>query len=256
MCLDPRGDSGVVAYVTVANPARLNTLTGALMAEFVHAVRALGARDDLRAVVLCGEGEKAFIGGADIRELAALDTTTATAFIEKVHGCCQALRDLPVPVIARMRGYTLGAGLEIAAACDLRIAADTAVFGMPEVCIGIPSVVEAALLPGLIGWGRARRMMLLGETIGAAEALAWGLVERVTPPAALDAAVAEWVDRLLANGRTALAAQKALMRAWESLPMDQAIAAGIPAFADAFRTDEPARMMRAFLDRPRRRPAG
>ena len=110
------------------------------------------------------------------------DGEAARAFITLVHGCCRAVRDCPVPVIGRLGGWTLGAGLELAAACDLRIAAEHAQFGMPEVRVGIPSVVEAALLPGLIGWGRTRRLLLLGETIGAAEALAWGLVEQVVRP--------------------------------------------------------------------------
>lgn len=254
--LEPRGEAGTVAYVTLANPARLNTFTRALLGEFEGAIRGLGAREDLRVVVLRGEGKRAFIGGADIHELATLDTATAGPFIEALHRCCAALRDLPVPVIARQQGYTLGGGLEIALSCDLRIAAEDARFGMPEVCIGIPSVVEAALLPALVGSGRARRMLLLGETIDAAEALAWGLVERVVPAAMLDAAVEEWVAKLLANGRTALAAQKKLMRAWEGLPTEEAIAAGVPAFAEAYATDEPARMMRAFLERPRKPAAG
>lgn len=90
-----------------------------------------------------------------------------------VHETCAAFRDLPVPVLARIEGYVLGAGLEVAASCDLRLTAADARFGMPEVLIGIPSVVEAALLPTLIGWGRARRLLLTGETITANQALAW-----------------------------------------------------------------------------------
>ena len=108
-----------------------------------------------------------------------------------------ALRELPVPVIARINGYALGAGLEVAAACDLRVAASNAVFGMPEVKVGIPSVVEAALLPGLIGWGRTRELLLFGENIDAATALAWGLVEQVVAPDALDAAVEARLAALL-----------------------------------------------------------
>ena len=107
-----------------------------------------------------------------------------------------------MPVIARVNGYALGAGLEVAAACDLRIASSNAVFGMPEVKVGIPSVVEAALLPGLIGWGRTRELLLFGENIDAATALAWGLVEQVVAPAELDAAV-ERAARRSARGRAA-----------------------------------------------------
>ncbi len=148
------------------------------------------ARDpDLRLAVLSGAGGRAFVGGADIDEIAALDHASARSFITLVHRCCDACRRLPVPVIARIEGYALGAGLELAAACDLRVAGDNAVFGMPEVAIGIPSVVEAALLPRLVGEGRARRLLLTGETIGAAEALAWGLVDAVAAAGDLDAAV-------------------------------------------------------------------
>jgi enoyl-CoA hydratase/carnithine racemase len=169
-----------------------------------------------------------------------------------VHGCCRAIRDLPVPVIAQVNGWCLGAGLEVAAACDLRIAADTAKFGMPEVRVGIPSVVEAALLPALIGWGRTRHLLLLAETIDAAEALDWGLVERVTPAAVLDTAVDEWVAMLLEAGPAAIRAQKALIRRWEDLPQTAAIAAGIDAFGASWRTEEPRRMLGGFLQKRKR----
>ena len=148
--------TGVVARVTIDNASKLNIVGSALMAEFVAKVTAIGERADLRAAVLTGAGGRAFIGGADIREMAELDPARAREFIAGLHCMCAALRDLPVPVIARIDGYALGAGLEVAAACDLRVAAANAVFGMPEVRVGIPSVIEAALLPGLIGWGRTR----------------------------------------------------------------------------------------------------
>jgi enoyl-CoA hydratase/carnithine racemase len=202
--------------------------------------------------VLTGAGPKSFVGGADITVMAGLqDGEAARAFITLVHGCCRAVRDCPVPVIGRLGGWTLGAGLELAAACDLRIAADHAQFGMPEVRVGIPSVVEAALLPGLIGWGRTRRLLLLGETIGAAEALDWGFLEQVVPAGRLDEAVAEWLGHLGAAGRQALRLQKRLIRQWEDLPTSAAIAAGIPAFAAAWETDEPRRMLGSFANRRR-----
>src|SRR5436190_6947383 len=150
---------GIVARVVLQNSAKLNTLNSHLMLAFVAELAALGKRDDLRAVILTGAGDKAFIGGADIFEMATLDAERAEAFITLVHRCCNALREMPVPVIGRVNGYALGAGLEIAAACDLRMASSNAVFGMPEVKVGIPSVVEAALLPGLIGWGRTRELL-------------------------------------------------------------------------------------------------
>ena len=242
--------TGRVAVVSIAHEAKLNTLNPALMRDFIAAMERLSADATLHAAVLTGAGGKAFVGGADITVMADLaDGEAAQAFITLVHGCCRAVRDCPVPVIGRLNGWTLGAGLELAAACDMRIAAEHAQFGMPEVRVGIPSVVEAALLPGLIGWGRTRRLLLLAETIGAAEALSWGLVEAVVPVAELDAAVLDWLGHLGAAGRQALRLQKRLIRQWEDLPMRDAVAAGIPAFAAAWETDEPRRMLGAFRQR-------
>ncbi|NBS45240.1 MAG: enoyl-CoA hydratase, partial [Acetobacteraceae bacterium] len=200
-------DSRGVARLTVAHDAKLNTLNPVLLDQAIAALRDLAKRDDVRAAVLTGEGQRAFIGGADIGAMAALETPAeAEAFIRRVHGICAAIRDLPVPVIARINGWCLGAGLEVAAACDMRIAVRDAKFGMPEVRVGIPSVVEAALLPGLIGWGRTRRLLLLAETISAAEALAWGLLEEVAPLSEIDARVEEWLAHLLAGGPQAIRA--------------------------------------------------
>jgi enoyl-CoA hydratase/carnithine racemase len=244
-------EQGAIAYVTVDNRAKLNTLTQALMIDFVTQVEALADRDDLRALVLTGAGDRAFIGGANIPEMAALDATTAEAYITLVHRTCDCLRRLPVPVIARIDGYALGAGLEVAVSCDLRIATPRAQFGMPEVKVGIPSVVEAALIPRLIGFGRARELLMLGETIDAATALRWGLIERVVEPEGLDGEINKMLGALFAAGPQAVRRQKALMREWENLPMDRAVAAGIETFVRSFDTDEPRRMLGAFMDRRR-----
>jgi enoyl-CoA hydratase len=246
--IDARSD-GLVAHVTIENAAKLNTLDSQIMIAFIEAVEALASRDDLRAVVLTGAGERAFIGGANIFEMARLDRDGAEAFITLVHRTCACLRELPVPVIARVNGYALGAGLEVAAACDLRVAASNAVFGMPEVKVGIPSVVEAALLPGLIGWGRTRELLLFGENIDAPTALAWGLVEQVVAPGDLDAAVAARLAALLAAGPQAVRLQKKLIRQWEDMTLSQAVRAGIESFTQAYATDEPARMMARFTQR-------
>jgi enoyl-CoA hydratase/carnithine racemase len=144
--LDERA-GGTVAFLTVDNRAKLNTLDRALMTDFIGKVETLTSRDDLRALVLRGAGEKAFIGGASIPEMAALIPDTARDFITVVHQTCDCLRRLPVPVIAAIDGYALGAGLEVAVSCDLRVATRRAKFGMPETKVGIPSVVEAALIP-------------------------------------------------------------------------------------------------------------
>ncbi|HYK17295.1 MAG TPA: enoyl-CoA hydratase [Bryobacteraceae bacterium] len=241
-----------IARVTVDNQRKLNTLNSALMDDFVRAVQELAANDQLRAVVLTGAGEKAFIGGADIDEMSQLDAATAEEFITRLHRCCEALRDLHVPVIARIQGYALGGGLEIAAACDIRIASETAIFGMPEVKLGIPSVIEAALLPSLMGWGRAREILLLGENFSAAEAEKWGLVERVVQAVEIDAAVERCIGAILQNGPGAVRLQKKLIRAWEDLPMREAIQTGIGAFVESWKTPEPAERMRDFHARRKR----
>jgi enoyl-CoA hydratase len=245
--IEEREAGARIAHVVVNNAKKLNTLNSPLMADFVAAFETLSHDAALRCVVLTGAGDRAFIGGADIDEMATIDATTAKNFITQVHRCCNAPRELPVPVIARVQGFALGAGLEVAAACDLRIASDTAVFGMPEVKLGIPSVVEAALLPMLVGFGRAREILLLGENFSAADAAAWGLVERVVTPAALDAAVESCIRSILAAGPHAVRLQKKLLRAWEDLPLRAAVSAGIDAFAASFATDEPRREMSRFL---------
>jgi enoyl-CoA hydratase len=221
------------------------------LAALIAEVEALGARDDLRALVLTGAGERAFIGGANIPEMAALDRASARDFITLVHSTCDCMRRLPVPVIARIDGYALGAGLEVAASCDLRVASTRAKFGMPEVKVGLPSVVEAALLPHLIGWGRTRELLMLGEIIDADTALRWGLVERVVAPTALDVEIGCMVEALLAAGPQAVRAQKRLMQQWENLPAAGAIAAGIEAFVRAYDTDEPKRLLSTFTKRKR-----
>jgi enoyl-CoA hydratase len=238
-----RTEGGFVASVTIDRAAKLNALDRPLIAEIIEAMTALAAEPDLRLAVVGGAGGRAFIGGADIGELAALDADSARHFITAVHVCCDAFRHLPVPAIARIDGYALGAGLELAAACDFRIASDRSAFGMPEVRIGIPSVVEAALLPGLIGPARARRLLLTGENIGAQEALGWGLVDQVVPASELDQAVEALAGSLLAAGPQAIRIQKSLILDWEEMHTTAAVERGIEAFVSAFASDEPARMI-------------
>jgi enoyl-CoA hydratase len=150
-----------------------------------------------------------------------------------------------------MPGWCLGAGLEFAAACDLRVAAHDAKFGMPEVRVGIPSVIHAALLPRLIGWGRARWMVMTAENIDASTALAWGLIDVLASPNGLDGAVERTVGSLLECGPEALRAQKALLRQWEELPLSESVNMSVAAFGKSFLSDEPRLMMQAFIDRKR-----
>jgi len=253
MRLDERR-GGLVAFVTINNAPRRNAMNSALMDEFVATLSPLAANAELRALVLTGAGDKAFIGGADIREMSALaNAADGRRFITRLHRCCDAIRGVPVPTIARINGVTLGGGLEIAAACDVRIAVESAVFGMPEVRLGIPSVIEAALLPMLIGWGRTRQILLFGENFSAQEARSWGLVNELASAGDLDNAVGRWLDRLLSCSPGAVRLQKQLIRSWEDLPLRAAIQAGIESFETAVRSGESSTAMRDFLERRKAR---
>jgi enoyl-CoA hydratase len=251
LAIDETDARGLVARITIDHPSHLNILNTPLILALTSAVNSLRSHDRLRAVILAGAGDHAFIGGADIREMVGLDVASAREFISRLHLACAALRTLPVPVIARISGYCLGAGLEVAASCDLRVAADHATFGMPEVQVGVPSVIEAALLPRLIGFGKAAELVLTGATLSAAEALHCGLVACVVPRGELDRVVERWTHAILQAGPHAVRLQKALLQDWAQLPLEQAIERGIASFSEAYRTAEPRELMTQFLQRDR-----
>ena len=237
---------GLVARLTIDNPRKLNILSRVALQELINAMREMETDPRVRAVVLTGAGDKAFVGGADLEALGSLDPASAREFIGLVHGACAAMRDCPLPVVARINGWCLGAGLELAACCDLRIAADSAAFGMPEVRLGIPSVVEAAVLPRLVGAGRARWLVMTGETIDAKEALSWGLIEKIFDAKDLDIQINKTLDSLLAADPEAMRAQKRLCKLWEEAPLAESVRASIDEFALAYDAGEPNRRIAAF----------
>jgi enoyl-CoA hydratase len=245
---------GLVARITVDNPRKLNILSRSSLQKLLEAVKEVEINPGVRALVITGAGEKAFIGGADLEALGSLDPASAREFIGQIHSACAAMRDCPLPVIARINGFCLGAGLELAACCDLRIAAATAAFGMPEVRLAIPSVVEAAMLPRLVGAGRARWLVLTGETIGAPEALAWGLVEKIADAKDLDVAVNRALDAILAGEPDAIRAQKRLCKLWEEAPLAESVHASIDEFARSYESGEPNRRVAAFRAARRKKP--
>lgn len=244
---DPRG----VVRLTICNAGSLNILGSAAINGVREGVEALATEPRIRALVIAGQSEKSMIGGADIKEMARLDQASAETFITGLRDLCEAARAFPAPVIARIPGWCLGGGLEFAVACDFRVAAHDAKFAMPEVKVGIPSVIHAALLPRLIGWGRARWLIMTAATIDAPTALSWGLVDMVAPEGGLDAAVEATLVSLLECGPEALRSQKALLKQWEELPLKQSVDLSIGVFGQAFLTGEPQRLMQGFLDRKR-----
>lgn len=227
-----------VARVTLDRSAKRNAMSSDVAADLAAAFLSLADEDDLRVVVLSGEGPS-FCGGADVKELASLTPETADGFIRGLHAAIAAAMVCPVPVIAAIRGACVGAGLELVAGCDMRIATHDAHFSMPEVKIGVPSVIEAALLPRLMGRGKAARLVLTGETIDAETAFKWGLVEELVSgddlmfrAGALAAEIAE-ADPL------AIRAQKRLIRAWDDMSIDQAVEASVREFSDSYKTSAP-----------------
>jgi enoyl-CoA hydratase len=214
---------GQVARIFLNRPEKANALNSPALEELRRALRDLAADRSLRTVIVGGRG-RTFCGGADREELKGLTAETAGAFVTRIHDVCQAIRDLPVPAVARLHGAVIGAGLEIAAACDLRIAAEGTRFAMPEVRLGIPSVVEAALLPRLMGSGRAAWLVLTGEAIDARRALEWGLIEEIGDEQAV-------LGHLLAGDREALRMQKQLLQIWDEAPLATSVTASIERFA-------------------------
>ena len=224
----------------------LNLLEPEIIATLRATFEGLARDGSVRAAVVTGAG-RAFTAGMDVRVLRDLDVLSAKAFISGLCAAIDAVHRAPFPVIAAVNGPCLGAGFELALACDLRVAGSGAQFGLPEVRVGVPSVIQAALLPPLVGPGRAAEMLLLGTPVPAAQALGWGLVNRVVDPAELDAAVDEMLAALARCAPGAVRLQKELIIRWRETDLPSAVQAGINAFATAYAGGEPREGAEAFL---------
>ena len=238
-----------ITTLTIRGARRLNVLGGETLRAIVAAGEALRADRSLRLVLVTGEGERAYIGGADLNEMAGLTPETAREYISLVHQANHQFRALPVPSIALIRGYCLGAGLELAAACDLRLGSEDSRYGMPEVQVGLPSVVEARLLPTLIGWGKTRELLYTGSLIGAEEALRIGLIQKIAPGESLRAAAQPWIDAILAADPDAIRSQKWLVETWLDGEIGASILHSIDVFGETFKNSAPGDRMRASMAR-------
>jgi 2-oxoglutaroyl-CoA hydrolase len=203
--LDRDGD---VATITLDVPDKMNRVSMAARDELAGLFEELGRDDEVRVIVLTGAGDQAFTAGGDIPGFLEREPEELSRLAWNV----AAAERCPKPVIAKVRGYALGVGLELALACDFRIAADDAELGLPEVKLGmIPGSGGTQRLARLIGLGRAKDMVMRGRRIGAAEALTVGLVTEVVPPGDLDAAAGRLVDELRALSPLALAMAKRVL---------------------------------------------
>ena len=194
-----------IGYVKINRPDKLNAMNRKVMEELVECFQSLQTDDEVRVVILTGSGEKAFVAGADINELALLDVLTGREKAQIGQRAFNLIENLGKPVIAAINGFAVGGGCELAMACTLRIASETARLGQPEVKIGLlPGYGGSQRLPRLVGKSRALEMILTGEPITAAEAHRIGLVNQVVPQAELLVAAEKLARKIVANGPLAI----------------------------------------------------
>ena len=239
--------TGGVVWCTLDRPP-LNLLEPGIIRTLRETFAALVADRGTRLAVVTGSG-RAFTAGMDVKFLRGLDAAGAKELITTLHDAIDAVHRAPFPVIAAVNGPCLGAGFELALACDLRVAVAGAPLGLPEVRVGVPSVIQAALLSPLVGPGRAAELLLTGEPITAEQALAWGLVNHVVPAGRLRAAVETLAETILAGGPEAIRLQKELIVRWRETDLATAVRCGINAFAAAYVTDEPREGVSAYLEK-------
>jgi enoyl-CoA hydratase/carnithine racemase len=245
--VDVSRQNGVVT-LTMHGHKSVNLINSTMMDALLKAGEGLRSDPDVRLIVLTGADGKGFIGGADIAEMQHFTPETARSFITQMHADCHQLRALPIPSIARVDGPCLGAGLELAAACDLRIGSTTSSYGMPEVQVGLPSVIEATLLPSLIGWGHTRELLYRGHVMDAAEALRIGYLQKLAPRGEMNTAMQRWIDDILRADPAAIRTQKRLIEGWLDTDIPTSIQASIDAFGQTFTTDAPNKRLRAFFE--------
>jgi enoyl-CoA hydratase len=238
------------ATVTVARPDKLNALNGQTIAELERAFQDLAADDDVRGLIITGEGEKAFVAGADIAELARMGPIDGIGVSRQGQEAFRLLERMGKPVIAAVNGYALGGGMELALACHLRIASENARFGLPEVKLGIiPGYGGTVRLPRIVGRGRALELILTGEMIPAQRAYEIGLVNRVVPVGEVRAAAEQLLDGILKNGPIALRfALEAVDRSLET-GIDEGLGLEAHLFGLLASTEDMREGMRAFLEK-------
>jgi enoyl-CoA hydratase/carnithine racemase len=240
-----------VVTVTLRGEKSVNIMGRALVGSLVATLQRLRQDEKLRLVIVSGPSGGSFQGGVNIAEMAGFTPDAARDFITLLHQACHGLRALPVPSIARIEGFCLGGGMELAAACDLRIGTEASRYGMPEVQVGLPSVIEARLLPTLIGWGKTRELLYRGHIIDADEAERIGFLQARVAGDQLDATVARFADDIVRAEPAAIRAQKRLIEDWLETAPATGVQASIDAFSATFHTDAANRRLQAFLNRPR-----
>jgi enoyl-CoA hydratase len=237
-----------IAVLTIARPEASNALDSATLAALHVSLADLAGRDDVGVIIFTGAGDRVFVGGGDVREIQARQRDDALA--AKPSGLFSTIERLPKPTIAAINGAAIGGGCELALACDLRIAAEHARFGQPELNLGIlPAAGATQRLPRVIGLGRAKELVLLGDPIDAQTALAWGLISAVVPAASLMTAARAYAARLLTRAPLAMRLARAALNASASASLESGLLIEALAQAICFESPDKREGTRAFLEK-------
>jgi enoyl-CoA hydratase len=239
-----------VATITFNRPNALNALNGKLLDEFSTALDAVEADEAIRVLILTGTGEKSFVAGADINELAAFNTLQAKRFSRKGQMIVGRLQELAIPVIAAVNGYALGGGSEMALACDFIYASENAMFGLPEITLGlIPGFGGTQRLSRLIGSNRAKEMIFTGQMISAADAEKIGLVNRVLSRETLMEETLKTATAIAAKGKVSLRAAKQAINNGLNVDLNTGCQIEVDAFAICMSSEDGKEGTRAFLEK-------
>lgn len=244
-----------IGLLTINNPDALNAVSAAVMVDLAERMDEIAASSTLRCLLLTGAGEKAFVAGADIAEMAAFSPEEAKRFCAGNNKACDKIEQLAVPVIALVNGYALGGGFELALCCDLRIASSKAVFSFPETSLGItPGSGGLHRIQRIVGMARGRELMFTGRRVKPDEALSMGLVNAVVEPDKLMEAGYDMAGKIAANAPLAIQACKRVMNQSMGLTLQEASNVEQEAFASCFGTEDQRSAMQAFVEKRKPEP--
>lgn len=244
----------LIGIVTINREKALNALNTQVLNDLEEVIDAVDY-DTIRCLIITGAGKKSFVAGADIGEMAEDTKAEGKEFCEHGNRVFRKIETLPIPVIAAVNGFALGGGCELSMVCDIRIAADNAVFGQPEVGLGItPGFGGTQRLMRRIPVGKAKEMIYASINIKAEEALKWGLVNAVYPQDELMPAAEKLANRIAVQAPIAVRAAKAAMNEGIDVPMDDAIQVEVKHFSDCFETADQKEGMKAFMEKRKHEP--
>ena len=239
-----------IGILTINRPGSLNAMNKAVLLEFINELKKLQSENDIRAIIITGSGEKAFIAGADIKLMQKMNQKEAFEFANLGQELADLIEKSAKPVIAAVNGYALGGGCEIALSCHLRIASDNAIFAQPEVKIGLlPGWGGTQRLPRIIGRGLANEIILTGRNVTAKEALDIGLVNKVVLQEELMNTCFDIANMILKNSPNAIAESIKLVRLAAGTDLEKGLSKEAKLFSELFETEETAEGLTAFVEK-------